>query len=129
VVEADDLSPNGWSGCWLFTGADNGRGYGQVRTGNGLVQTHVAIYELVIGKVPPGMHLHHHCERSRCCNPAHLEPLTPREHRAQHALVGWAAENVTKTHCKHGHSLSGANLRVERNGSRRCRACWYETRR
>ena len=36
------------------------------------------------------------------------------------------AENqrhLRKTHCKHGHPLSGGNLRIGPNGTRACRAC------
>jgi len=36
------------------------------------------------------------------------------------------AENqrhLRKTHCKHGHPLSGDNLRIAPNGVRVCRAC------
>lgn len=31
--------------------------------------------------------------------------------------------NALKTHCKRGHPLSGANLRVSANGARACHAC------
>ena len=35
---------------------------------------------------------------------------------------GWHA-NSMKTHCPHGHPYVGQNLRYERGGGRRCRAC------
>jgi hypothetical protein len=130
VVEADDLSPNGWSGCWLWTGGKAAGGYGYMHFGRidgRKVQrgTHVIAYELVIGLVPAGLVLDHLCRRLACCNPAHLEPVTNRENLRR----GVGNQNVGKTHCKRGHPLSGDNLRIERSGSRRCRACWYETRR
>lgn len=34
-----------------------------------------------------------------------------------------AAENSTKTHCKHGHPLSGDNLYLRPDGDRGCREC------
>jgi hypothetical protein len=32
-------------------------------------------------------------------------------------------QHLRKTHCKHGHPLSGDNLRIGPNGTRACRAC------
>ena len=49
-------------------------------------------------------------------NPDHLTVVTHAENMA----VG---HHATKTHCKHGHPLSGSNLRIGPNGARVCRAC------
>lgn len=45
---------------------------------------HVVVYELLVGRVPPGWHLHHKCEQKGCVNPKHLTPLTPSEHARLH---------------------------------------------
>lgn len=45
---------------------------------------HVIAYESLVGPVDEGLHLHHLCEQPRCCNPEHLQPLTPHEHKQAH---------------------------------------------
>jgi hypothetical protein len=37
-----------------------------------------------VGEIPEGHHLHHTCETPGCCNPAHLEPLSPGDHVRKH---------------------------------------------
>lgn len=110
--------------CLIFTGAVQSRGYGSVGVGGGKTAlAHRVSYELNVGPIPPGLQIDHvkdrGCHSRRCINPAHLEPVTPRENvnRTGHGR---------QTHCKRGHPLSGRNLvikqrvgRVERN----CRTC------
>ncbi len=62
------------SGCWLWLGSIDRKGYGQIRDPdqNRLrVATHVSI-ELHGGAVPPGMCVLHRCDVPGCVNPAHL---------------------------------------------------------
>ena len=56
-----------------------------------------------------------------CVNPAHLEPVTQRENVMRSR--GSTAALALKTHCDHGHPLSGANLAIGPDGHRRCREC------
>lgn len=69
------------NGCWLY-GTDPDK-YGLDRVAVGTV--HRFVYETLVGAIPDGHHLHHKCKTKACCNPAHLEPLTPAEHAAAHA--------------------------------------------
>jgi hypothetical protein len=70
------------SGCWIFTGRLNPKGYGQVMTGSRtdgsrrVVETHIVVWESVNGPTPKGKELDHLCRVHACCNPAHLEPVT-----------------------------------------------------
>lgn len=65
------------SGCWLWLGSIDRKGYGQIRVpladgGNQLrVATHVSV-ELHGGTVPPGMCVLHRCDVPGCVNPDHL---------------------------------------------------------
>jgi hypothetical protein len=43
---------------------------------------HRLICEQLRGPIPDGLELHHKCENTRCVNPDHMEPLTPKEHTA-----------------------------------------------
>ena len=63
------------SGCWIFTGAKNGFGYGIVGTG-GRGQpndrAHRITYKHFRGEIPAGMFVCHTCDVPACCNPDHL---------------------------------------------------------
>lgn len=66
------------------------------------------------GPTREAMELPHRCEVSACWNPDHLQVVTHAQNRAY----------ARKDECKHGHPLSGDNLRVDlRTGDRKCRAC------
>lgn len=68
-------------GCWTIGTAN---GYVRRTLPSGNVAMHRWVYETLVGPVPEGHHLHHKCQRPSCCNPSHLEPLTPKEHKAAH---------------------------------------------
>lgn len=66
--------------CWLWTGSDNGVGYGQFyRAGGKKTYAHIFSYELHKGPIPAGLSLDHLCRVRNCCNPNHLEAVTHRE--------------------------------------------------
>lgn len=71
------------NGCWLFDGKPNR--YGQTSVNGVHVTVHRFVYEVLVGPIPDGHHLHHTCQTPGCCNPAHLMPLTPGEHQRLHA--------------------------------------------
>jgi hypothetical protein len=86
--------------CWLFTGTTTPlRPIAKAQDSSG-------------GPIPDGKELHHRCGVYACWNPEHLEPVTHAENQ----------RHLRKTHCKHGHPLSGGNLRISPNGTRACRA-------
>jgi hypothetical protein len=117
------------NGCWVYTGWTGGDGYGMIslgRRGQGRVYTHRFVYELNVGQIPEGLTIDHLCRVRRCCNPAHLEPVTHAENnRRGH---GWSGRNHRKAHCKNGHPLSGDNLYRDKRG-RHCRTCHRERER
>ena len=82
--------------------------------------THRLGWKLLRGPIPEGKELHHRCGVYACWNPDHLQLVTHAENLAY----------VRKTECKHGHPLSGPNLRIDpRTGARACRACLRENQR
>lgn len=110
------------SGCWIWTAAMCHRGYGRFNLKNksGYL-AHRWAYETFRGPIPNGLILDHLC-RVRCCvNPLHLEAVTIRINNLRG--IGFAAQNVAKTHCIKGHLLAGDNLWVDKNGGRRCKVC------
>jgi hypothetical protein len=103
--------------CWVFTGPTDP--YGRIGKGSERF-VHRLGWELLRGPIPGGMELHHRCGVHACWNPEHLEIVSHAENLAYER----------KPRCKRGHSLSGANLRIDpRGGTRTCRACAAERQR
>jgi hypothetical protein len=139
--DADPL-PRFWASvkktedCWIWTGRISEHGYGLFNTGrrslgeNRRHYAHRYSYELLVGPIPEGLTLDHlchtqddacadadNCLHRRCCNPAHLEPVTS----AVNTRRGSAAR---KTHCKYKHELTAANTyRQSATGRRSCIEC------
>lgn len=109
--------------CWPWIGSKNDRGYGSLYHRNRLTKaTHVS-YEMHNGHpFPSGMVARHSCENPACVNPRHIIPGTSREN-AQDMVDRKRHHANRRTHCIHGHPLSGDNLYVRPNGQRACREC------
>jgi hypothetical protein len=63
------------TGCWLWTGAANSAGYGNIGLGGkneGTVMVHRISYELFNGPILPGFCVCHRCDTPACINPDHL---------------------------------------------------------
>lgn len=121
--------PTDPSGCWEWTGHKK-KGYGGFWPGgsvNGVryrydVPAHRYGYERFIGPIPPGLTIDHLCRNPGCVNPEHLEAVTIGENVGR-APTQVSTINAAKTHCVHGHELSGNNLYVASNGARHCVSC------
>ena len=110
------VSPEPNSGCWLWTGATNDKGYGRHRS----TLAHRASLSLSGISIPAGKEVDHLC-RVRCCvNPAHLEVVTHRENLLRGETLTAAA--AAKRACPKGHPYVGDNVALV-NGKRKCREC------
>jgi hypothetical protein len=101
-------------GCWLWTGALSGAGYGQLRVAGRVVYAHRFVYEQAGGVIPAGFELHHRCGARRCVCPAHLGPLSRKVHGRAHR----------RSVCAQGHPIEGANAKPVGRGYVQCRKCW-----
>lgn len=111
------------SGCWLWTGALDGQGYGQIWAPVGKNQplrAHRVAFEVFRGPIPDGLVIDHLCRVRSCINPAHLEPVTTRENLLRG--TGFSAVNGAKTHCVRGHLFDDANT-IRAKLGRGCRKC------
>lgn len=112
--------------CWTWTGALNSRGYGCWGVDGKSQLTHRVAYKLLVGEIPTGLQIDHLCQNKRCCNPAHLEPVTDAVNKSR-------TEQATKLRCTHGHPLVAPNLIIKaRKGGgamRNCRTCAMDSRR
>jgi hypothetical protein len=113
--------------CWLWTGIDDGRGYGKVHRWvggqRGTFAVHRISYEWAYGPIPAGLYIDHLCRVPRCVRPDHLEAVTNAENVLRGE--GTPARNARKTHCHNGHLLA------ERTVGRRprCPFCYNAWRR
>lgn len=120
-------------GCWVWTGScfggnvgKNGVRYGRISRDGKQIAVHRASYEAHVGPIPAGLVIDHLCRNTFCINPAHLEAVTQQEN----VLRGLGA---MKSHCPHGHELSGSNLRIQKRrtkaSKRICATCHVEQNR
>lgn len=109
--------------CWPWIGSKNERGYGSM-SHNGRLRkaTHIS-YEIATGfRFPPGLMARHSCDNPPCVNPAHIHPGTNKQNVAD--MVSRKRHHANRrSHCIHGHPLSGDNLFLNKHGQRGCRTC------
>lgn len=105
-------------GCWEWQGRRNARGYGSVwcKDTKKSRATHRAMYEATKGEIPDGLVVDHLCCNTSCCNPDHLEAVTPLEN----TLRGDSYPEI----CAHGHPMTPENTEWRKKGhQRQCREC------
>jgi len=120
-------------GCWEYGGKIRTDGYGSVYINDGTRKgtqalAHRVVYEGMVGLIPEGMFLCHHCDNPRCIRPDHLFVGTDADNKADMYAKGRHSHGETHwlskvTHCPQGHPYSGHNLYVRNCGRRMCRAC------
>lgn len=67
------------SGCWLWTGSVNNKGYGKLYFDGRLDHAHRVAYELLCEPIPTGLVIRHKCDTPACVNPGHMLVGTKRE--------------------------------------------------
>ncbi|SRR6266487_1012585 len=60
------------SGCWLWQGKPDKKGYGRFCYNRRIVFAHRFSYELAYGSIPEGLYVCHTCDVPACVNPSHF---------------------------------------------------------
>jgi hypothetical protein len=119
--------------CWPWRGPVQSSGYGlaNLTTDGVVVRTgaHRAVYEHLVGPIPPDMCIDHGCHNAdttcpggndcphrRCVNPSHLEVVTRGENSRRGR--GFPAVNLARDVCPRGHPYGPPGPR-----GRRCGVC------
>lgn len=120
VASVLDLLPQ--DGCVLWPGVIGRDGYGLSSVNRRRMVAHRRVYLVAVGSIPDGMQLDHLCRVRLCVNPAHLEPVTPRENTARARELVAVAD--PRTHCVSGHRMDDGNTYIRPDGSGKdCRTC------
>lgn len=124
----DKVSPEPNSGCWLWTGSANEKGYGEFWNGESNQKAHRAAYERLVADFPDRWMICHRCDNPACVNPAHLAPGTAAQNTSDMVSKGRHVPAPTKgALCKAGHERSPANT-LANGGCKTCRRDRYHRR-
>lgn len=92
--------PEALSGCWLWQGRVNIKGYGRHQINKRREFAHRVAYEMYTGPIPPGMVVMHTCDVPACVNPNHLRIGTNEENMRDMARKGRAARGERGAHAR-----------------------------
>lgn len=109
-----DLGP-----CLLFTGSKKSNGYGQFGYEGRNVHAHRYAWERENGPIPAGLTVDHLCRVRHCVRVSHFELVD--------AVTNYMRAVAAREGCSNGHPYTAENLRIYRDGVRRCLTCMRES--
>lgn len=116
------------TGCWEFTGARVGGGYGTIYFfGTQCLVHRVALEVFQPERFIKNLNVLHNCNNPVCFNPDHLYCGSQSDNLLQCVIDG-RHQTANKTHCVNGHEFSAENSSFV-NGKRRCKVCHRDAER
>lgn len=106
---------NRTDGCWLWTAASTGRGYGVIQREGRARVAHRVAWELTNGPIPEGLMVRHRCDVRLCVRPDHLELGEHADNMADMRVRGRAAAGTRNAM----HLYPDRRPRGDRSGARR----------
>jgi len=76
------------SQCWVWTAACNPQGYGHFWADGTMARAHRISYAALVGPIPEGLQICHHCDNPPCVRPGHLFTGTDTENLADMSRKG-----------------------------------------
>lgn len=111
------VKPDPTSGCHIWSGRKNWRGYGVVNLEGQSVLAHRAVWEHYKGPIPEGLQIDHICRNTSCCNVDHLRTVTPE-------INILASNNVAALYSRRENcEKCGGPFSHFSNGYRYCKPC------
>lgn len=114
--------PINHNGCILFNGVLDKNGYGRIKFQYKIYLTHRLVWQINNGQIEKDLVICHKCDNPTCINIEHLFIGTILDNNLDKIKKG-RDHNKSKTHCKHGHELSGNNLYIGKDNRRQCKTC------
>lgn len=121
------VNKNAPGGCWEWTAQRNAWGYGLVSVDRKPRRAHRIVFSVLGLPGPTATQVVcHRCDNPPCVNPAHLFFGTHKDNVRDMYEKGRARSGVRQAaqeECLRGHLFDPANTRIDKRGSRHCRAC------
>lgn len=112
------------TGCWIWAGTKNGKGYGLAGYRTWSTSIHRTMYKIIHGvTLTTQQFVCHRCDTPPCCNPDHLF-LGNNDINTADRTAKRRHHELRVTHCPRGHAYDEKNTYIWKgNNSRHCKIC------